>query len=35
MLKYTLRDKDVQLMARVNSGEMKREEAEKLFSRKY
>jgi Na+/melibiose symporter-like transporter len=31
MLKYTLRDKDVQLMARVNSGEMKREEAEKLF----
>jgi Na+/melibiose symporter-like transporter len=35
MLRYKLRDKDVQLMASVNSGELAREEAEKLLSRKY
>jgi probable glucitol transport protein GutA len=35
MLRYTLRDKDVQLMASVNSGEMDRAEAERLFSRRH
>jgi Na+/melibiose symporter-like transporter len=35
MFRYKLRDKDVQLMAKVNSGEMPREEAEKLFINKY
>ena len=34
-LNYHLTDKDVQIMAKVNSGEMPREEAEKLLSRKY
>ena len=34
-LNYHLTDKDVQIMAKVNSGEMSREEAEKLLSRKY
>jgi hypothetical protein len=29
---YKLRDKDIQLMARVNQGELDREEAEKLLS---
>ena len=32
---YHLNDKDVQIMARCNSGEITREEAEKLLSRKY
>lgn len=32
---YKLRDKDVQIMTKVNNGEMSREEAEKLLSRKY
>ena len=32
---YKLNDKDVQVMARCNSGEITREEAEKLLSRKY
>lgn len=35
MLRYKLRDKDVQLMAAVNSGEMERAEAEKQFSHPY
>ncbi len=34
-LGYKLNDKDVQIMARVNAGELSREEAEKLLSRKY
>ena len=34
-LGYKLNDKDVQIMARCNSGEITREEAEKLLSRKY
>ena len=34
-LNYHLTDKDVQIMAKVNSGEMSREEAEQLLSRKY
>ena len=32
---YKLNDKDVQIMARCNSGEITREEAERLLSRKY
>jgi len=32
---YKLSDKDVQIMAKCNSGEITREEAEKLLSRKY
>ena len=32
---YKLSDKDVQIMAKCNSGEISREEAEKLLSRKY
>jgi Na+/melibiose symporter-like transporter len=32
---YKLNDKDVQIMAKCNSGEISREEAEKLLSRKY
>ena len=32
---YKLNDKDVQIMAKCNSGEITREEAEKLLSRKY
>ena len=32
---YHLNDKDVQIMAKCNSGEITREEAEKLLSRKY
>ena len=32
---YKLTDKDVQVMAKCNSGEITREEAEKLLSRKY
>jgi GPH family glycoside/pentoside/hexuronide:cation symporter/probable glucitol transport protein GutA len=32
---YKLRDKDIQIMASVNNGEMTREEAESLFSRKF
>ena len=32
---YKLTDKDVQIMAKCNSGEITREEAEKLLSRKY
>jgi probable glucitol transport protein GutA len=35
LTRYRLRDKDVQLMARVNSGEMPREEAEAAFSYRY
>ena len=34
-LGYKLNDKDVQIMARCNSGEITREEAEALLSRKY
>ena len=34
-LGYKLSDKDVQIMAKCNSGEISREEAEKLLSRKY
>ena len=34
-LNYHLTDKDVQIMAKCNSGEISREEAEKLLSRKY
>ncbi len=34
-LGYHLNDKDVQIMAKCNSGEITREEAEKLLSRKY
>ena len=34
-LAYKLNDKDVQIMAKCNSGEITREEAEKLLSRKY
>jgi probable glucitol transport protein GutA len=34
-LRYRLRDKDVQLMAKVNSGELSREEAEEGFSHEY
>ena len=34
-LNYHLTDKDVQIMAKCNSGEITREEAEKLLSRKY
>ena len=34
-LAYKLNDKDVQIMARCNSGEITREEAEALLSRKY
>ena len=34
-LGYKLNDKDVQVMAKCNSGEITREEAEKLLSRKY
>ena len=34
-LGYKLTDKDVQIMAKCNSGEITREEAEKLLSRKY
>jgi len=34
-LGYKLNDKDVQIMARCNSGEITREEAQKLLSRKY
>jgi len=34
-LGYKLNDKDVQIMAKCNSGEITREEAEKLLSRKY
>ena len=32
---YKLNDKDVQIMAKCNSGEISREEAESLLSRKY
>ena len=32
---YKLNDKDVQIMSKCNSGEISREEAEKLLSRKY
>ena len=32
---YKLNDKDVQIMAKCNSGEITRAEAEKLLSRKY
>ena len=32
---YKLNDKDVQIMAKCNSGEISREEAEKLLSRTY
>jgi probable glucitol transport protein GutA len=35
MFRYKLRDKDVQVMASVNSGEMPREEAERIFAGKY
>ncbi|MDR2752219.1 MAG: glycoside-pentoside-hexuronide (GPH):cation symporter [Clostridiales bacterium] len=35
MFRYKLRDKDVQIMASVNSGEMPREEAERIFAGKY
>jgi len=35
MLRYKLRDKDVQLMAQVNNGELSREEAEERFINKY
>ncbi|MDR2654681.1 MAG: MFS transporter [Oscillospiraceae bacterium] len=34
-LRYRLRDRDVQLMAKVNSGELAREEAEAKLSRNY
>ena len=34
-LGYHLNDKDVQIMAKCNSGEISREEAEKMLSRKY
>ena len=34
-LGYKLNDKDVQIMAKCNSGEISREEAEKLLSRRY
>ena len=34
-LGYKLNDKDVQIMAKCNSGEITREEAQKLLSRKY
>ena len=34
-LGYKLNDKDVQIMAKCNSGEITRDEAEKLLSRKY
>ena len=34
-LGYKLNDKDVQIMAKCNSGEISREEAEALLSRKY
>ena len=34
-LGYKLNDKDVQIMAKCNSGEITREEADKLLSRKY
>ncbi len=34
-LGYKLNDKDVQIMAKANAGEITREEAEKLLSRKY
>ena len=34
-LGYKLNDKDVQIMAKCNSGEISREDAEKLLSRKY
>ena len=34
-LGYKLNDKDVQIMAKCNSGEITRQEAEKLLSRKY
>ena len=34
-LGYTLNDKDVQIMAKCNSGELTKAEAEKLLSRKY
>ena len=34
-LGYKLNDKDVQIMAKCNSGEITREEAEKLLSRSY
>ena len=34
-LGYKLNDKDVQIMAKCNSGEITREEAEALLSRKY
>ena len=32
---YKLNDKDVQIMAKCNSGEISRAEAEALLSRKY
>ena len=35
MLRYRLRDKDVQLMAKVNGGELARQEAEALFINQY
>ncbi|MDR1252459.1 MAG: MFS transporter [Treponema sp.] len=35
LLRYRLRDQDVQIMARYNSGEIKREEAEAAFSHPY
>ena len=34
-LGYKLNDKDVQIMAKCNAGEISREEAESLLSRKY
>ena len=34
-LAYKLNDKDVQIMAKCNAGEITREEAESLLSRKY
>ncbi len=35
LFKYKLRDKDVQIMADVNSGKMEKEEAEKIFAGRY
>ena len=34
-LSYHLNDRDVQIMAKCNAGEITREEAEKQLSRKY
>jgi Na+/melibiose symporter-like transporter len=35
LLKYRLKDKDVQIMARCNSGDLCRDEAQALFSHPY